>query len=331
MIPVPKNVLSFFVESFSFNPNSLEKIGGGREDSDGVVYSEVDGSPKHVLKIIVSNINDTSAQFKTMERARFFAYLGNQGVSVVSPMLNKNGRLIESCSIGKHKFLAYSYPFLPGEPLRPSHWSDIVLENWGALIGQTHRLTQSYTVYDGVIDPASGERILTWREELNGFINWCGDEEVKDVWCSLRKRIEALPLSRRTYGMVQNDPHMENLLIHSNKLSLIDFDVSNCHFFACDIAIAIQSVLFTLSGGIERPLTDSGALSHFVSHILKGYRRECEFPVQSLDDVELFISYRRALLFTVMQDWLKTAPRQFESWKRMTIEQPPVMELLQGV
>ena len=99
----------------------------------------------------------------------------------------------------------------------------------------------------------------------------------------------------------------------------------NCHFFACDIAIAIQSVLFTKSGGMDRPLHDLSALRFFVTHLLKGYRRECELPEESLHAIELFIAYRRALLFTVMQDWLKTQPKAFESWRRLVIEQPKIM------
>ena len=245
-------------------------------------------------------------------------------------MPNSNGRLIESCHAGEHVFLAYSSPFLPGETLRPEKWSDDVLESWGALIGQIHRLTQNYPVFDGVINPATGEKTLNWHDEMNSFLNWCADEEVKAVWRSFQNRVAALPVTRQMCGMVQNDPHMENLLIHENKLRLIDLDVSSCHFFASDIAIAIQSVLFTRSGGMERPLSDKDALLHFVYHLLKGYRQECDLPTDVLDAIELFIAYRRALLFTVMQDWLKTKPEQFKSWKRLTIEQPPIMELIKG-
>jgi len=330
MIPVSNEVLNYLAESFAFEPSTLEKIGGGREDSDGVVYASGYGLTRRTLKIIAKNINDASAYFKTFERAHFFAYLGEHEVPVVTPMPNANGRLIESCPIGEHIFLAYSYPFLHGETLRPEKWSDEVLESWGALIGQTHRLTQNYPVFDGIINPTTGEKTLNWHDEIKGFLNWCADEEVKDVWRSFQDRVSALPATRKICGMVQNDPHMENLLIHENNLCLIDFDVSNCHFFASDIAIAIQSVLFTLSGGMERPLSDKDALLHFVCRLLKGYRQECDLPIEVLDAIELFIAYRRALLFTVMQDWLKTRPEQFETWKRLTIEQPPIMELIKG-
>lgn len=79
MIPVPNEVLNYLAESFAFEPSSLEKIGGGREDSDGIVYASGNGSTRRTLKIIAKNINDASAHFKTFERVRFFAYLGKTG------------------------------------------------------------------------------------------------------------------------------------------------------------------------------------------------------------------------------------------------------------
>jgi Ser/Thr protein kinase RdoA (MazF antagonist) len=287
----------------------------------------------------------------------------------VTPEPNAKGRLIESCPSGKHLFLAYNSPFIPGKTLQPDKWTDGVLESWGALIGQTHRLTQDYPVFDGVINPESGKKTLNWNEEINSFIDWCSDDDVKEVWFSLRESVAKLPATRQMCGMVQNDPHMENIMIgngninnNNNKINninyneininnknyndvnynninvninnnnqtlyLIDFDVSNCHFFACDIAVAMQSILFTLAGGMERPLEDKEALLRFASHMLKGYRTQCGLPAESLEAIELFISYRRALLFTVMQDWLKTKPELYESWKRRTIEQPPIMGLI---
>lgn len=60
--------------------------------------------------------------------------------------------------------------------------------------------------------------------------------------------------------------------------------------------------MFTQSGGMERPLSDKDALLHFVYHFLKGYLQECDLPADALDAIELFIAYRRALLFVALQD-----------------------------
>ena len=173
------------------------------------------------------------------------------------------------------------------------------------------------------------ENALNWKNEIKSFIDMCGDDnELKSYWYAFYNDISELPSGSNYCGMIQNDPHMENILIHDDELYLIDFDVSNYHFFASDIAVAIQSVLFTLSGGMERPVKNKEALLRFVSYMLKGYYKECEMPNDALNTIDLFISYRRLLLFTVMQDWLKTKPDMLNSWKKMVIEKPPVFELI---
>ena len=72
---------------------------------------------------------------------------------------------------------------------------------------------------------------------------------------------------------------------------------------------------------------DEGALLRFASHLIKGYRREMDFSDESWEAVEMFITYRRGLLFTFMHDWLKTQP-VYESWRRMVFDKPPVISLI---
>jgi Ser/Thr protein kinase RdoA (MazF antagonist) len=265
-----------------------------------------------------------------MERARFFAFLGEHGVAVVTPKASKYDRLIEEHAEGEYVFYGYCYPYLPGETLKPEKWTDTILENWGELIGQIHRLSQEYPFYIGLTDPSNGEMTLNWQYEMQSLINHSEDDELRKWWLGLKKQVTALPATRQTMGMVQNDPHHENILLHGDALSLLDFDVSLCHFFASDIAIAIQSVLFTRSGGMERPLDNKDALRRFIKHLIKGYRRVIDFPSEAWEAVDLFIAYRRGLLFTFMNDWLKTQD-SYNSWKNMMLTNPPIVMTLKDI
>jgi len=62
-----------------------------------------------------------------------------------------------------------------------------------------------------------------------------------------------------------------------DELYLIDFDVSNYHFFASDIAIAIQSVLFTHAGGMERPVENKESLQRFLLTCYAGIEMNAKF------------------------------------------------------
>ena len=138
MIPVPDKALKYLADAFSFDCNNMKKFGGGREDSDGVIYSHGKGKSRHVLKIISKNLNDAFAYSHTLERARFFEYLGKNSIPVVAPKPNKTGNLVEQVVEGENLFLAYSYrrlllftvmqDWLKTQPKTYNSWKQMVIE-----------------------------------------------------------------------------------------------------------------------------------------------------------------------------------------------------------
>lgn len=315
MKPVPVHLRNELANRFDYDPTHLKKLGGGHDSSDGITYSIDRDGLLHVFKIVGKNALDPDAEFGLRTRAAFFAYLGENGVDVVSPVPNRAGNLIESIEQDNDQFIAYTYPMLTGVHPSPEQWTDDVLISWGKVIGLSHRLTMAYPIWEGVVSPNTGKMTLTWQAEVDSFTSWCADEDGKAYWARLKDELSALAQTRATSGFIHNDPHMQNILIDGNTVKLLDFDVASCHFFACDLAIAIQSVLFTASGGMDRPVSDADALDRFVTRLLDGYRMEMDPPADLLDQIDLFIRYRRALLFTVMQDWLSTNPEAFDAWK----------------
>jgi Ser/Thr protein kinase RdoA (MazF antagonist) len=138
----------------------------------------------------------------------------------------------------------------------------------------------------------------------------------------MRERLEQLPLTREVFGFIHNDPHVNNILMEGDKLSILDFDVANYHWFINDIAVAMQGVLFTQSGGMERPLQDPAPIRRFLEHFMNGYEEEYHLDPVWLEHLDVFIAYRRMLLFTVMQEWLDTKPDVKQMWKQLILEDP---------
>jgi len=123
---------------------------------------------------------------------------------------------------------------------------------------------------------------------------------------------------------VHNDPHIENLLYDGQTITLLDFDVANYHWFISDVAIALQALLFFKAGGMERPVSDPAAIEDFLTAFWRGYASENMLAPFWREQLDLFISYRRILLFCVMQGWLATVPETRASWKAMILSEPPV-------
>jgi len=325
MIPVPNEILAGLAEKMGFFPDGLVKFSGGREDSDGVIYRILQSEPARLLKVMSFPIATHEKDiFRFTQRLHFLRFAGQHGVRVAYPLLSPQGNLFEMLMESQNCYAAYCMHQAPGKVIRENEWDERFIHSWGAVIGDMHRLAREYPVWNGVDTPA-GEHTFSWLEEWNSFNGWITDAQVREKWLSLRNRLETLPIRREVYGFTHNDPHHHNLLYDSEHMTLLDFDVANCHWFVNDLAIAGQGILFSPAGGLARPVKDTNGVHTFYRALLAGYREKNDLPVEWLQYLDWFIAYRRILLFTVMQGWLKSQPEVCQSWKQMIMDEPEVV------
>ncbi|WP_187355293.1 phosphotransferase enzyme family protein [Paenibacillus tengchongensis] len=327
MIQIADASLAALANRFGTRMDDLTYVGGGKEESDGVLYAYRDpgASADMVLKILAIPKADEARAFKEIdERTRFVYFLGEQGMEITHPVLNRNGNLLETLEADGHILTAYTMHRIAGNtPKREERTKDFYIK-YGQTVGKLHRLTQSYPKWKGNAPDGDGE-VLNWRDEWSFFYNWCKDEEVKQGWQEVRKELERLPVTRESFGFIHNDPHIENIMLDgSGNVILIDFDVANYHWFANDIAIASQFLLFSPAGGMSGPFQDFGAFKSFYQHFMDGYERENHLDALFLARLELFINYRRLLMYTISQGWLESHPEQQTSWKKMIAESGPL-------
>lgn len=328
MIKLGETALNSLLSPYGLDNALVEYLGGGREDSDGICYSfRQDGRPMAVKILAWKEPEDdfrwTRSRFE--ERIAFAFFLGEGGAPAVCPVKDREGMLYRHSHDGQHGYVSYLMERVGGKPPEPALWDGKLLGHWGGAVGRMHGLATGYEHW--VQSPHSGRDgnpQLGWRNEVRGFTDWCRDPEVKQLWREMETRLEALPVARDSFGFIHNDPHGHNILYDGSTLKVIDFDVANYHWFMTDIAIALQSALFNW-GGFERPVGDGSAVKRFFDGFLAGYEREHHLDSEWLARLDLFVNYRRMLLFTVMQDWLDTKPDAKESWKKMIREEPAVL------
>lgn len=325
MIPVPQAVLESLAESYGTVASNLSQFAGGREESDGVIYAYPYQDKRRLLKIMAISAHDQrGGLFRLEERLRFMRFLGENGAPIAYPRLSPDSNLYELFLDDAHLWVAYGLAIVPGRNVGPKEWDPGFFGRWGQTIGLLHRLTQRYPTWEASLDPVTGQETLTWREEWDGFYDWCQDDDVKQKWAEIREQLETLPKSREVFGFIHNDPHIWNLLVDGERLTVLDFDVANHHWFINDIAIACQSVLYALSGGLGEPLHNREKLHGFLRYFVEGYEREHHLSAVWLSHLDLFIAYRRILMFTVMYGWIQTQPDVHQTWKQLILEQPEV-------
>ena len=326
MIPVPEPALEALAHAFGTTSSNLTHFSGGREDSDGVLYAYPHQGDRRLLKIMTVQEAETQSSLLNLEeRLRFMRYLGENGAQIAYPRLSPQGSLYETHLYRGNLWFAYSMKIYPGKVHPASDWDPNFFHRWGQVLGRLHCLAKDYPDWKACQDPQTGEEYLTWRQEWEGFYSWCQDEDVKAKWVDLKERLEALPISPDVFGFVHNDPHLFNLLVDGERITLLDFDVATHHWFANDIAIACQHVLVFLTGGLSNPLHNRRKLHAFLGYMLEGYRREQPLTSEWLNRLDLFIAYRRILLFTVMQGWLQTQHKKRAAWKKMILSEPIIV------
>lgn len=285
---------------------ALTMLGGGREDSDGVVYRYPGREGTRVLKLLSLEGDPDKALAANRARTDFVHYLGVHGVPIAYPLPGPDGALLALQQEGKRLYLAYETALVPGRNPSPAELTPALARRYGALLGMTHRLTKDYPIWKSL---PSGEAELDYQDEMGFFTALCKDERVRDHWHAMGEALAALPISRESYGFIHNDAHSQNVLWDGQQLTLIDFDCACCQFFLQDLVTPMQALLLPeAAGGLFTPVADPARLQAFFAAFQQGYEAENRLPDGWEGQLSLFVDYRRLLLYTILQDWLETVP-----------------------
>lgn len=318
MITVTSKALTELCNKLSIKEKELVFIGGGREDSDGILYSYDLGKEKIVIKILAfpEHEQDKLTSFET--RVKFANYLGENGINLSYPILNQNGNIYETCYDNKHIYTAYVMNYFSGRTLENDDLTDELVHDWGKIIGKSHKVTK---LFQDKVDVSN----FSYKDEISFFHNWCKEPTVKSAWKEIENYLYVLPKGRDDYGFIHNDNHQRNVLYVDGNLTLIDFDCSGCQFFIQDITTPVQGLMFDKTGGMISPVYDNDRLKRFFDHFISGYEKENHLDNFWYGEINNFINYRRVLLYTCMQDWIDTNTELKNGFIQNIINPPKIM------
>ena len=322
----PSAVLDKFRAAYSASQAALIPFKGGYESSDGILYRFKEDNPDRLVKVMfLGKAQSREALLRFESRLKFVDFLQRKGVRVIEPLLSLNDELYETVEDENGTWVAYAMRRINGKTMSPTVWDPNSVQKWGQLIGKLHRVTQDYPDWEYCSDPVTSERYLTWQSEWENFHNLCKEWDIREKWEQIGEELKALPINRNAFGFIHNDPHLWNLLVDGDNVTLLDFDVANHHWFVNDIAIACQHLLSMVSGGLDQPIHHRERLVDFLREFLKSYYRENDLSQEWLDHLDLFYAYRRILLYLVMEGWRKSKPALQESWKNMILTRPEIL------
>jgi Ser/Thr protein kinase RdoA (MazF antagonist) len=331
---LPKPVLAELSSRYGTRPQDLSFLGGGQDWSDGTVYRYHGTEEERALKIISFPRTDSEALARAKRRLAIIDLFSRGGAPLAGPLSSPEGNRFETVEADGELFLAYSSRLVPGREVRPhdpcAH-SGAFQKAVGEAVGLLHALSEARGLRAGMDGRCEADAPLQgWCDEWAFFRRWCRDDEVGEAWERLRERIEALPMDSSRYGFVHNDIHAFNFIFDPDaeparsggepSLTLIDFDVSGWHFYACDAAQALYSFGIMATGGPEtgRPLP-AGFWPWAKALFLEGYSRHRD-PGLIKDGLDLWLQYRRCLMFMPFQEETAKRPEWRAAWKRAIAE-----------
>lgn len=298
MKPLKDEIRDELAKRYGFSASDLTFLGGGREDSDGVVFTVQKDGRKYVFKI--SQAADEEHVKSILE---FAHYLGKCGIRVSSPIQNDRGNIYEAAEDGENLFIAILMEFIEGNCPNVNELmndSDLIFQ-WGRLTGKMHKAAKKYPVWK---NGCESDNRYGFEAEIDSFISMAPNDYIRDKWGEMKERLRVLPINRDTYGFIHNDNHQMNIIAANEDIAVIDFDCAECQFFINDILLPVQGLLFDVTGGMMSPISKPEILKEFYRYFLEGYRTENEIDDFWLSQLGTFLEYRRLLLYTVLQDWL---------------------------
>lgn len=318
MEKVTERAMGEICRSWGIDPGMLAFLGGGRGDSDGILYTFPSPRGRMVLKILARGEADVEGLAALELRARFAHHLGESGIPVACPLRGTDGSLYAQCVDAGFRYVGLVMDYREGHTAENAELTDAFARAWGRVTGRAHRAAKTFREGDV---PA-----LNYERELNDFTNLCADADAKAAWREMGAFLEGLPRTTDDYGFIHNDNHQRNILTGDDGIAFIDFDCAMRQFFLHDLTTPLQGLMFEEAGGMLSPVQNERRLSRFLLNFVDGYEHENHLDGLWYERIGEFVNYRRLLLFTVMQDWLSTQPELKRGFLR-NIRKPPVIRL----
>jgi amicoumacin kinase len=299
-----------------FCADDPEYFAGGHAWSDGTIYYH----PEQNLMLKFMEAADDQSLSATQLRMAFARYLSENGIPCLCPIPSIHDELVELLDDEGRSFLCYAWHKLEGHTLADLHPRDLssFYANWGTMLGKCNLLATKYPLWHESVNPEA--RALARCRERDGLGSMNPDPEVRKAWFELHARLDQRSYDRNTHGFIHNDPHPQNIIQSGSRLSLLDFDVAGLHFYATDVAICLYSECARAAFHSKHKVPTTEMYELFIKPFVSAYKREYPLPESEWRDIELFLNYRRMVMFTAFYEQIaKANPQYLQEFKRQIL------------
>lgn len=198
-------------------------------------------------------------------------------LTIQQPIRNVEGNLVTEIALGADSVPCTLLRWVQGDSLLPDGIATAPLaEELGAVIGQLHQHTATWTLPPGFIRPSYDLAHFRQRTELllsgvdRGILTPEDYAVMAETTDAILALLAAIPFSPDAWGLIHADLHQGNYVVHHGSVRPIDFSLCGFGYWLYDLGTALL--------GLKRDLRDA---------FLNGYERYRSSPSSPRDHMRL--------------------------------------------
>jgi len=261
------------LENWGFDQDSVQFL----RASSNFVFVFEKNSEKYILRVTPNGDRQ-----KLLEEVALLSYLSTNEVSVNTPVLSKNGNMVEEANSDLGLFQAVVLRFLTGAQYEIEELSERQFYLWGEALGKLHNCSKQFVKkndsrIDYVHQLAELDIYLPQSESLAR-----SELETVKTWLS------QLDINQDNYGIIHFDFELDNLIWDGDNVQIIDFESSMEHWYTADIAFALRDLF---KGNVD---LSNKSFQLF----LEGYRSKMDVSDRDINANPLLLRLHNLITFT---------------------------------
>ena len=212
----------------------------------------------------------------------YLHYLSTKDIAIAHPVQSRAGNYVESMDTPYGRFHSVVFEAITGHHFDINDLTLNRFNQWGQMLGKLHAATQSY--------PGVGRPL--WHDHLTRLVENipAHEQAAHETIAKLCTRLNALPITAETFGLIHFDFELDNLIWTNQGLTAIDFDDSVWCWFAADIAFALRDLF---DDDVTRIEISSASFQAFIA----GYRTERVMTEAAIALLPLFLRLHHVITF----------------------------------
>lgn len=177
-------------------------------NSDNFIFEMARGEEAIILRISpYSEENRAHTDFEL----KWLMDLSKAVTQVAKPIYSIHHELYEVVESHKAYYLVCAFEKAEGKLVDPNdsrEWHEGLFESLGQIMGKIHIHSKEYE------DHHSDQYKFTWDNDIffRPEYDFIEDDEVDGIWHDILRKLEKLPKSKESYGIIHNDLHHLNFL-----------------------------------------------------------------------------------------------------------------------